>query len=105
MCKFDCYQMKKSMVKEDFLIQTRSTCRYLMTASTFYFSRLLINVSSTIATDGDRILVVNCESLIPFKVYTTSYNLNAFNPVYCSSQIFFALFFLQVMFSKNINST
>ena len=89
--------MKKSMVKEDFLIQTRSTCRYLMTASTFYFSRLLINVSSTIATDGDRILVVNCESLIPFKVYTTSYNLNTFNPVYCSSQIFFALFFLQVL--------
>ena len=89
---------------EIFLPKTRSTCISLMTASTFYFSRLLINVSSTSCIDVDRILVVNCESLIPFKVYTTSYNLNAFNPVYCSSQIFFALFFLQVMFSKNINS-
>ena len=63
----------------------------LIMASICYFSRSLINVSSmaTRSRERDPILVVNCESLIPFKVYTTSYNLNTFNPVYCSSQIFF----------------
>ena len=79
----------------------------LMMASIGDFSRSLINVSSTTTTsrDGDRILVVNCESLIPFKVYTTSYNLNTFNPVYCSSQIFFALLFLQTLCSRKNNNS